>query len=109
MIKANFQQLSILAAAVFIDKIIVQYIGCSKHTIIMRSKPCPFEYNVLAVCENDYCYRSLFSSPITGFFQLSNLAQQVREAKEKNIPSNNITSIITAKSKTSWAVLYLMV
>ena len=75
---------------------------------MMRGKPCLVEYNVLAVCEADYCYGFLFSSPITGFFQLSNPAQQVKEAREQNVSSNSITSMITAMNKTSWAVLHLM-
>ena len=82
MIKVYFQQLSIPASAVSINEIIVQCTGQSKHTIMMKGKPCPVGYNVLAVCETGYCYKFLFSSPITRFFQLPNLVQQVREARE---------------------------
>ena len=109
IIRANFQQISIPALAVSIDEIIILCTSQSKHTIMVKSKPCPVGYNVLAVCKAGYCYKFLFSSLITGIFQLSNPAQQVRDAKEKNVLDNSITSIITAMSKISRAVLYLMI
>ena len=65
IVRNNFQRTAIPATSVSIDEIIVQCTGRSKHTIMMRGKPCPVGYNVLAVCEASYCYGFLFSSPIT--------------------------------------------
>ena len=75
---------------------------------MMRGKPCPVGYNVLALCEAGYCYSFIFSSPITGFFNLPSPTQQVLEAERRKSSDNIITSMITSLSKTSRAVLYLM-
>lgn len=108
MIRARFQEIAIPATSVSIDEIIVQCTGRSKHTIMMRGKPCLVGYNVLALCEAGYCYGFLFSSPVTGFFRLPSPTKQIEEAEGKNSSNNAITSMVTALSKTSRAVLYLM-
>lgn len=108
MIRTKFQDIAIPASSVSIDEIIVRCTSQSKHTIMMRGKPCPVGYNVLAVCEAGYCYSFLFSSPIMGFFRLPSPAEQVTGARRRNSLDNTITSMITAMSKTSRAVLYLM-
>ena len=41
---------------IFIDDIIVRYIDRNKYIIMMRDKFCLVDYNVLILCENDYCY-----------------------------------------------------
>ena len=67
MIQTRSQTILIPATMVSINEIIVWFTGRSKHTIMMRGKPCPVGYNILALCEAEYYYRFLFSSPNTGF------------------------------------------
>ena len=70
MLRADFQSIITPATSVSIDEIIVRFTGRSKHTIMMRGKPCPVGYNVPALCEAGYCYKFLFSSSKSGFASL---------------------------------------
>ena len=74
----------------------------------MKGKPCPVGYNVLALCEAGYCYSFIFSSPVTGFFYLPSATQQISDAEKRKLPDGIITSMVTSLSKTSRAVMYLM-
>lgn len=103
MVRARFQETAIPATSVSIDEIIVRCTGRSKHTIMMRGKPCPVGYNILALCEAGYCYDFLFSSPMPGFFfGLSSRVEQFEKAGRRR-PENVIASTITSWSKTSRA------
>lgn len=55
IIRTKFQTIFISATIVSIGKITVQFIGKSKYTIMIRSRFCPVEYNVLALCKAEYC------------------------------------------------------
>ena len=68
LLRARFQAIITPATSVSIDEIIVRFTGRSKHTIMMRGKPYPVGYNILALCEAGYCYGFQFSSPVTPFF-----------------------------------------
>lgn len=108
-IRARFQAVAIPATMVSIDEIMVRCTGRSKHTVMMRGKPCPIGYNVLALCEAGYCFGFIFSSPVTGFFKLPGPAELSSiEARRRKPSDNAITSMIASLSKTFRAVLYLM-
>lgn len=97
MLKAKFQAMVIPTTTVSIDEIIVRFTSRSKHTIMIKKKPCPVRYNILALCEASYCYGFIFSSPVLGFFGLpSNLAEEVVST---NLPTRAITSMISFCSK----------
>ena len=107
MLRANFQSIITPATSVSIDEIIVRFTCRSKHTIMMRGKPCPVGYNVLALCEAGYCYNFLFSSPKSGFASVpNNPAEGVRSAT--GFQDQAVMTMITDLSKTSRAVLHLM-
>lgn len=96
IVRNNFQKVAIPAISISINEIIVQYIGQSKHTIMMRKKFCPVRYNVLALYEAGYCYSFIFSFSITGFFNLFNPTQQILEAEERKLFDNTIILMITS-------------
>lgn len=73
----------------------------------MRGKPCPVGYNIFTLCEAGYFYGFLFNSPNTSFFDLPiNSIEGV--ISRLHSPNMITTLIITELSKTSRAVLYLM-
>lgn len=54
-LKESFARVVTPASYVTIDKMIIRFTGRSKHTIMMRGKPTPVGYNVLALCDRGYC------------------------------------------------------
>lgn len=100
MLKARFQAIIIPATIILIDEIIVQFTGRSKHTIIIREKPCPVRYNILALYEAGYYYGFIFSFSVSGFFGLpSNLVENVESTN--NSPNQAIILMISSLNKTS--------
>lgn len=107
ILRINFQSIITPATSVSIDEIMVRFTGRSKHTVMMRGKPCPVGYNILALCEAGYLYSFIFSSPQLGSFGLpANLADESTALRK--MPDFFITTMIKDLSKTSRAVLYLM-
>ena len=107
ILMANFQSVITPATSVSIDEIIVRFTSRSKHTIMMRGKPCPVGYNVLALCEAGYLYDFIFSSPKTGYSGVpANPTEGVISTTNPSDPF--ITAMIMDLKKTSRAVLFLM-
>lgn len=92
LLRARFQAVITPATSVSIDEIIVRFTGRSKHTIMMRGKPCPVGYNVLALCKAGYCYGVQFSSPITHFFGVPTNPTEI--IGSRNQPSSVIRSML---------------
>lgn len=88
--RANLLGIAIAATSVSTDEIFVRCTGRSKHTVMMRGKPCPVGYNALVVCEARHCYGSILRSPITGVFRLPSPAQEVVEAEGRLIFANTM-------------------
>lgn len=64
LVKESFKRVLLPATPVAVDEMIIRFTGRSKHTIMMRGKPVPVGYNVLALCEAGYCWTWLFTSPL---------------------------------------------
>lgn len=62
-LRVNFKAAIIMGIFVSLDEVLVRFTGKSFHKIMMKGKPCPIGYYVLAVCEGGYLYDFLFSSP----------------------------------------------
>lgn len=56
MLKKSFKEVVTPASQVTIDEMIIRFTGRSKHTIMMRGKPTPVGFNVLALCDRGYCW-----------------------------------------------------
>lgn len=61
-LREAFKRVVTPATAVAIDEMIVRFKGRSVHTVMMRGKPVPQGYYVLALCEGGYCWSWLFTS-----------------------------------------------
>ena len=108
MLRVNFQSIITPATQVSIDEIIVRFIGRSKDTVMMRGKPCSIGYNVLALCEGGYCYGFIFSSPKSGYFGVSANPVNGVLSLSGSPSDSSILSMVKELSKTSKAVLHLM-
>lgn len=96
MVKAAFQRVVRPATQVSVDEMIIRFTGRSSHTIMMRGKPVPEGYNVLALCEGGYCWSWKWTSP-----QLS----EVYSVVANSAPEAAMTNLL---SKLSRGVLDLM-
>ena len=107
ILRQRFKAIITPATQVSIDEIIVRCTGRSSHTVMMRGKPCPKGFNVLAICEAGYCYSFFFSSKKTGF---PGVAGDPTEGVFSAIhpPDPAIKTMAQALSKTSKAVLALI-
>ena len=66
-LKANFKQYIKPRSVVSIDEIMVRFTGRSLHTVVLRGKPVPLGYKILALCDAGYVYGFLFDSPKAPF------------------------------------------
>jgi hypothetical protein len=55
LLRDSFQKIVTPATAVAVDEVIVRFTGRAKEIIMMRGKPVPIGYYVLALCEGGYC------------------------------------------------------
>lgn len=68
----HFQQYFISATNISVDEMMVRFTGRSCHTIMMRAKPIPQGYKMLALCECGYTYAFMFTSSVDSFTDLNN-------------------------------------
>lgn len=104
MLQQRFQQVVAVETEVSIDECIVRFQGRSRHTVMIRGKPVPVGYYVLALCAAGYLYGFIFSSPVTGFDGVDIESSVARRGRIAPTPKVELTSQL---SKTSQAVLHL--
>lgn len=84
-VRAGFQAIAIPATMVSIDEIIVRCTGRSKHTVMMRGKPCPVGYNVPALCEAGYLLWVFIQLSDHRIFQITKSTWMSCHSKRKKI------------------------
>ena len=62
LLQEAFQKVVTPATAVAIDEMIIRFTGRAKETIMMRGKPVPEGFYVLALCDGGYCWSWLVTS-----------------------------------------------
>lgn len=72
-LQQKFQTYFTPATNISIDEMIVRFTRRSSHTIMMRAKPIPQGYKMLALCQRGYTYAFMFTSRIASFTNLNNL------------------------------------
>ena len=61
-LKANFKRYVEPRSVVSIDEIMLRFTGRSLHTVVLRGRPVPLGYGILALCDAGYVYGFLFDS-----------------------------------------------
>jgi hypothetical protein len=61
LLKEAFQKVVTPATSVAVDEMIIRFTGRSKETIMMRGKPVPEGFYVLALCDGGYCWAWLIT------------------------------------------------
>ena len=93
-LEKKFQAYMVPGSSVAIDEMMVRFTGRSVHTIMMRAKPIPQGFKMLALCERGYTYAFMFTSRVDKF---SDLKDSLYQGQSKQI-----------LSPTSHAVFQLM-
>jgi len=69
-LERRFQSYLLPATNVAIDEMMVRFTGRSVHTVMMRAKPIPQGFKMLALCERGYTYAFMFTSRVDRFSDL---------------------------------------
>jgi hypothetical protein len=93
ILREAFQRHILPATSVSIDEMMVRFTGRSVHTTVIKGKPIPEGYKILALCERGYTYSFMYTSRVDSFSDLNTPAQ----------PFNGAPSLC----KTSRAVLQM--
>jgi len=71
LLATKYQSLLVPESEVAVDEMMIQFTGRSVHTTLIRGKPIPQGYKVLALCDHGYTYSFLFTSRADSFAELN--------------------------------------
>ena len=71
LLQARYQHYFLPSSDVAVDEMMVQFTGRSAHTIMLRGKPTPQGYKILALCDHGYTYSFIFTSRTNSFAELN--------------------------------------
>jgi len=71
LLATKYQALLVPASKVAVDEMMIKFTGRSVHTTLIRGKPIPQGYKVLALCDHGYTYSFLFTSRAESFAELN--------------------------------------
>lgn len=74
-LQRRFQYHCLPASEVAIDEMMVRFTGRSHHTTMIRGKPIPQGYKMLAVCEHGYTFSFMFTSQSESFSDILDIYQ----------------------------------
>jgi hypothetical protein len=69
-LQLRFQQYLLPATPVAIDEMMVRFMGKSVHTTVIKGKPIPEGYKIMALCEKGYTYAFMYTSRVDSFSDL---------------------------------------
>lgn len=75
-LEKRFQAYMVPGSSVAIDEMMVRFTGRSVHTVMMRAKPIPQGFKMLALCERGYTYAFMFTSRVDKFSDLKDSLYQ---------------------------------
>jgi hypothetical protein len=70
ILKQRYQQYCTPATPVAVDEMVVRFQGRSVHTSVIKGKPIPEGYKILALCERGYTYSFMYTSRVDSFSDL---------------------------------------
>ena len=70
-LQAKFQQLCRPATPVSIDEMMIRFTGRSEHISLIKSKPTPEGFKIIALCEKGYTFSFLYTSRTQSFTGLT--------------------------------------
>ena len=111
MIQNNFRTYCTFALLIIIDEIVIRFINRNKYIVIIRDKSCFVNFNVLILCEIDYCYDFVFNNSKIDFvdvfvcFEIILIFEIFIVKKKNHINIRKMTKIINNISRI---FLYLM-
>jgi hypothetical protein len=70
-LQRRFQQHMLPATPVAVDEMMVRFTGRSVHTTVIKGKPIPEGYKILALCEKGYTYAFMYTSRVDSFADLT--------------------------------------
>lgn len=71
LLQAHYQQYFLPSSDIAVDEMMVRFTGRSAHTILLRGKPTPQGYKILALCDYGYTYSFIFTSRTNCFAELN--------------------------------------
>ena len=77
MIQYNFRIYCTFVTFVAIDEIMMRFTKRNKHIVMIRKKSCSVNFNVLVLCETNYCYVFVFSSSKIEFVNVSECFEKI--------------------------------
>ncbi|PWW78006.1 hypothetical protein C7212DRAFT_175804 [Tuber magnatum] len=84
----------------------VHFTGCSSHTVMIRAKPIPQGYKMLALCEKGYTFSFLFTSCIDKFYYFNNLYNVVNSQSLSSTSCTVFQLLSSLPSQTYHFILY---
>jgi len=74
-LQRRYQYYCLPASEVAIDEMMVRFTGRSLHTTMIRGKPIPQGYKMLAICEHGYTFSFMFTSQSESFSDILDIYQ----------------------------------
>ena len=70
ILMTRYQYYFLPSSDVAVDEMMVRFTGRSVHTLLLRGKPIPQGYKILALCDHGYTYSFMFTSRTNSFADL---------------------------------------
>ena len=102
ILSARFRTYFLPASDVAVDEMMVRFTGRSAHTILLRGKPIPQGYKILALCDHGYTYSYIFTSRTDSFVEVNQHLYQGHRALSPT--SRAVYQLVRVVALSSWRV-----